>query len=94
MESSIFNQYPLLGIIKINDLEYITSFSSFDGHFELISYETGDIYNSSKTSCTKGTTSGILKNTFLSIKYKNDSYNIINAYIDKSDSKLIIQKLY
>ena len=64
MESSIFNQYPLLGIIKINDLEYITSFPCFVGHFELISYETGDIYNSSTTSWTEGTTSGILKTFF------------------------------
>ena len=94
MESPISNVYPEISIIKINRIEYIATYSSSDSHFELIGYDTGEVYYSSNISCNLKTSPELLKNTFFSIKYKDNSYYIINAYIDKSVSKLIIQKLF
>ena len=93
MNSSYLNKYPLIALIKIEGIEYLITTSYSDGHFELISYETGNIYYSSTTSINMKSSSEILKNTFLSIKNKDNSYYVINAYIDSIISKFKIQKL-
>ena len=94
MESSKINEHPLLAIIKISGKEYLTTYSSSDGHFELIDYDKEKIYYSPASTCEVISRSEILKNTFFSLKYKDKFYYVISAFIDKLNSNLIIQKLY
>ena len=91
---SIENKYPLMTIIKLEDTnkEYLATFSH-EGQFELISYHSGKIF---KCPLFKGKSrnSLIMKNTFTSLNYYNNQYYVFNAFIDRSSSNFIIQKLY
>jgi len=91
---SIENKYPLMTIIKLEDTnkEYLATFSH-EGQFELISYHSGKIFKCPLSIVNSGN-SLIMKNTFASLAYYNNQYYVFNAFIDRSSSNLMIQKLY
>ena len=91
--SSMHNEYPSLTIVKIGNKEYISIYYNYDGHYEIINFDNEEMYDSQTNSRGLISTSQILKNTFFSLKYHNNSY-ILNAYIDKIISKLKLEKLY
>ena len=92
--SSISNQYPLLTIIKIINNDYLVSYSNYDGHFEVINYNNEEMFYSSTIVRGNQSTSEIMKNTFISLKCHNNSFYVLNAFIDKTLSKFKIEKLY
>ena len=92
INSPIYNKYPLLKIVKIGDKEYIGVYTNFVGHFEIINFDNSEIYyfpiNNRDMKCT----SKIFKNTFISLKYLDNSY-VLNSFIDNTNSQLKIEKL-
>ena len=93
INSPIYNKYPLLTIIKIVDTEYIGVYTNIDGHFEIINFDSAEIYYSPINNRDMKSTSNIFKNTFISLKYLDNSY-VFKAFINKSNSQLKIEKLY
>ena len=93
INSPIYNKYPLLTIVKIEDTEYIGTYTNYDGHFEIINYDSEEIYYSPINFNEIKKTSEIFKNTFISLKYHDNSF-VFNAFIDKMNSQLKIEKLY
>ena len=91
---SIENKYPLMTIIKLEDVnkEYLITFSH-EGLFELISFHSGKIFSCPLSLVNSGN-SFIMKNTFTSLKYYNNQYYVLNAFIDRNSSNFMIQKLY
>jgi hypothetical protein len=91
---SIENKYPLMTVIKLKNTnkEYLATFSH-EGQFELISYHSEKIFSCPLSIVNSGN-SLIMKNTFTSLKYYNNQYYVLNAFIDRSSSNFIIQKLY
>ena len=81
-------------VIKLenNNKEYLVTFSH-EGQFELISYHSEKFFSCSISTVNSGK-SLIMKNTFTSLKYYNNKYYVLNAYIDSSNSNFMIQKLY
>ena len=94
LTSPVTNQYPILTIIKIIDKEYLISYSNLDGHFEVIDYDNERMYYSSTIERGMMSTSEILKNCFINLKFHNNEFYVVNAFIDKMIEKFKIEKLY
>ena len=79
----------MLALVKINQKEYLTSFTQ-SSMFELFDYSKNEVY-------TYGIflfqyNSNILKNSFFSINYYNNTNYIFNAFVDRHDRCFILQK--
>jgi hypothetical protein len=86
------NKYPLISILKIKNNEYLASIT-YDSMFELYDYNKNKIYSQGLFQSVKYN-SNIMKNTFISLDFYDNSDYILNAYIDKKERNVLIQKLY
>ena len=85
--------YPIITTIKILNKTYIGSISQKAQQFEIINYNKSKIYSCPFDNVINSNAL-ILKNTFTSIKYYENKEYILNAFIEKKNSNLLIQKLY
>ena len=79
-----YNKYPRITYLKTENKTFLISISH-DGNFESFDYEEGFAY-SRYTSVALTYTSSINKNTFISLKYYNNSNYIFNTYIGKHNN--------
>ena len=87
------NKYPLLTFVKINDIEYLVTFSQ-DGPIELFNFQDLNVYSTFNLRTVK-TNSVVRKNTFFSFSNFNNFDYALNAFIDKKNPyKLWVQKIY
>ena len=85
------NKYPLISILKIRNNEYLASIC--DLMFELYDYNKNKVYSQGIFQ-TITFNSNIMKNTFISLDFYDNSDYILNAYIDKKERNFLLQKLY
>lgn len=79
-----YNKYPRITYLKTENKTFLISISH-DGNFESFDYEEGFAY-SRYTGVALTYTSSINKNTFISLKYYNNSNYIFNTYIGKHNN--------
>ena len=75
------NIYPSITSLIIKNQEYLISISH-DGNFESLDYKNG-FASGQYTNSAMGFTSSVNKNTFIHLKYYNNSNYILNSYISK-----------
>ena len=75
------NIYPSITSLTINNEEYLISFSH-DGVFESLDYNKGHAYGRYSYTAI-GYTSNVNKNTFIKLKYYNNSNYVLNSHIAK-----------
>ena len=87
------NTYPLLTFLYINKYEYLISFS-VQGQYEVFDFYNNNIYYLYSYQLSQYN-SEVNKNTFVHLKYYNNSKYILNAYINRKleNQRFILQKL-
>ena len=86
------NNYPALSFVKIEGSEYLLTMSQ-TSMFELFEFSLNEVYSQGIFQIIRYN-SYILKNTFMSLNYYNNSDYILNAYVDKHDRYFLLQKLH
>ena len=75
------NVYPSITSLIIDNEEYLISISH-DGNFESLNYKNGSA-TGRYTNSAMGFTSNVNKNTFIHLKFYNNSNYILNSFISK-----------